>query len=147
MQNPHKAQKAGSYPLARYNVWQIPEQAFPSGTLGALQELARRVGSYQVELSLCRHEGLIGETRAVWGACRCLQPPALPPPCSNPCHLSWDGFGVGFWVLVGDCRTTRNAGDAERRAFFKLNLALCLYLHVRHPRRKGRMCQCWERSP
>jgi len=28
MQNQHKAQKVGSYPLARFNVWQIPKQPF-----------------------------------------------------------------------------------------------------------------------
>lgn len=149
-QNQHKVQKVGSYPLARFNVWQIPEQPFPSVTLGALQELVRQVGSYQVELALCRHEGLIADTRAVWGACLCHHPTALPPPCSNPCNPPCNGFGVAL-VWVSGCwqetRTARNAGDAERRARSRLNLALCLYLHARHLGRKGRSCQCWEWSP
>lgn len=41
LQNQHKAQTRDNFSLASFDVWQVPEQPFPSVTLGALQELVR----------------------------------------------------------------------------------------------------------
>lgn len=147
MQNQHKAQKVDSYPLARFNTWQIPEQPFPSVTLGALQELVRRVGSFlpswacpvQTRGINCRDSCSLGglPVPSAHSSSTTLQQSLQP-------ILWWiqGGLGMGFWVLAGGCHTVRNASDAKKRASSRLNLSLCLYLHVRYPRREGRTCQC-----